>query len=215
MPPTDAGREAPLPPRDAAPDALPTGAGESVCSSTCAGSGLACTQGTLGATGLCTYSCARNTDCALDHECVVVGDGTSFPSSCFKMCTNRVCPSGMFCWVESGDGVCTPTDWQVRGVGDDCTEDAQCITGLCMNGPNGWCTRPCSANDLCEHYAGINPPDYRTNHDENNWCMQVSAGTDVCVPSCDFSPLDCNFYPGTTCRQLTDIDGFAVGVCLP
>jgi hypothetical protein len=67
--------------------------------------------------------------------------------------------------------------------------------------------------DSCE-YDSRNPTGYTNGNGELNWCVS-DLGQFTCTPGCDIVPGVCRFYPGTTCRSVTDIDTTAVSVCLP
>jgi hypothetical protein len=213
-----AGRDAAAdaPPRgEAGPDGarIISGAGDAVCAPACTTAGLSCVRGSVGPSGICTYACSVATDCDVNHDCFAASDGASFPYSCLKLCPNNVCPARMFCLHVTDGDVCIPNDWPVLGLGDECSVDSQCISGMCARKPNGFCSRPCVPSDRCDDPSGNTV----NSHGEYSWCVGSAgdAGPFSCVPGCDTLATVCSFYPGTTCRPVNDIDNFAVFVCTP
>ena len=190
---------------------MPAGAGEGLCETTCAGPGLMCQHSSFGTTGLCTYGCADDSACASDHLCIGAKDAAdTFPNSCLVKCTTT-CPSGMFCGALDVGNVCVPTDWFGAGVGDECTDDPQCKSGMCRNKPDGWCSKPCGVGDsLCE----TDDANLTNAHGEVNWCTNNLGGI-ACVPGCTLDAADCQFYPGTSCKTITDVTGSVEMACLP
>jgi hypothetical protein len=200
----DAGRDAPL----------PSGAGETLCSGNTCPSGQSCLMTAFSPPGLCTYSC-DTASCDADHDCVHSNrPSDNFPNSCVKKCPAGVtCPSGLLCVSIPTGAVCLPTGWfDGLGIGDDCFADEQCVSGLCRNKPNGWCTKPCgSADPLCAHDANT----FTNRNNEFNWCVSI-AGSFSCVAGCDsFGATTCALYPGTTCKAVTEVLGDPQMACLP
>jgi hypothetical protein len=189
----------------------PVGSGETLCTTSCAGAGLTCQHTALGPSGLCTYLCNDVSECDTTHDCIGSSDATSrFNYACVKRCPTNVCPASMTCVPLPTGPVCLPTDWLPHdlGLGDDCLQDEQCTSHQCVNKPNGWCSRPCQSLDLCSHDA----TDDMNYYGEYNWCINVLGGY-KCTPGCSRDSADCANYPGTTCKMVTDIDGFDPYVC--
>ena len=203
-PPADAGRDGPL----------PMGAGETLCTGNTCPAGQSCLVTAFSPPGLCTYSC-DTLACDAQHDCVHSNRAADmFPNSCVKKCPAGVpCPSGLLCVPIMTGPVCLPLGWfDGLGIGDDCFVDDQCLSGICRNKPNGWCTKPCGpADPLCAHDS-VNFPN---RNGEVNWCV-TNSGSLSCVPGCDGFPLEtCKLYPGTTCRSITDVTNTAAMACLP
>jgi hypothetical protein len=195
-----------------APSGSSVGAGEALCDTTCTGPGLVCQHSTFGTKGLCTYGCVDDSGCASDHVCIGATDpADNFPASCLVKCVTT-CPSGMFCGkIDLVGTVCVPTDWFGGGVGDECTDDPECKSGMCRNKPAGWCSKPCGVgNSLC----ATDDTNVSNTHGEVNWCTDNLGGI-ACVPGCTLDDADCQFYPGTTCMAITDVTGSMARACLP
>jgi hypothetical protein len=218
-PPPDGGRGGMAggpPGQDAGRDgAVPTGAGETLCMGNTCPAGQSCLMTAFSPPGLCTYSC-DTVPCDADHDCVHSNRAADmFPNSCVKKCpTGVTCPTGFLCVPISTGPVCLPTGWfDGLGIGDDCFADEQCVSGICRNKPNGWCTKSCGpADPLCAHDA-VN---FYNRNNELNWCVNNIGGTLSCVPGCDsFGATTCALYPGTTCRMVTEVLGDPQMACLP
>lgn len=194
----------------------PTGFGETICSGATCPTGQSCLNTAYSPPGLCTVPCVDASTCGTGHDCVGSMDASDmFPFSCVKLCSSSSpCPANLLCvQLGSGGSVCLPTGWlDELGIGDDCVVDAQCLSGQCRNKPNGWCSKPCGAADsLCAHDA----VDFPNRNNELNWCV-TNGGAQTCVPGCDINgTTTCSFYPGTTCRAVTDITGSMQKACLP
>jgi hypothetical protein len=193
---------------------MPAGSGESLCTTTCTGPGLSCIHTTWGPSGLCLYGCpTSNSECDSNHSCIHAKDpAVGLDYSCLKTCPTGVCPTGMVCLPLSTVSICEPMDWFPKnlGLGDDCLFDQQCKSGQCYNKPNGFCSRPCTELDgTCDgDYA-----DGANYYGEYNWCVNT-GGAFRCVPGCGLFTVDCDNYPGTTCRVGSDIYGLSPDVCL-
>ncbi|MGE0789394.1 MAG: trypsin-like serine protease [Sandaracinaceae bacterium] len=84
-------------------------------------------------------------DCLTGLFCASLGDR----AWCTRLCVTQECPSGFECVEAGGTMVCAPDQGL---LGDTCTSDADCLTGLCVpRGIDGGsvCTRMCSVDAPC------------------------------------------------------------------
>lgn len=124
----------------------------------------------------CTQTCGDSTPCPRGFACVAAGDqavcvpeagGLDWACSsdadclsgicsldagvryCTRSCEAAVpCPDGFVCGAtDSHESVCRRAE---RGLGQDCTDNVECTTGLCAteNG-DAYCTRVCSDAMAC------------------------------------------------------------------
>jgi hypothetical protein len=193
---------------------MPTGSGEKICSSAAdCGPGLNCIHTTWGPSGLCLYGCpVSNDECDANHSCIHAKDpAVGLDYSCLKNCPTGVCSVGMVCVPLSTVSICEPMDWFPKnlGLGDDCFFDGQCKSGQCYNKPNGYCSRTCTQLDGDCNGDYTDGANY---YGEFNWCA-FTGGANRCIPGCDQFSVDCQNYPGTTCKNVTDVYSFMVNVC--
>lgn len=160
--------------------------------------GLACLSGRCAAPVTCRNAgeaCAVMSDCCSGLACLSgkcgaspncggVGTVCSMMNDC---CQGVTCPRyGVTC--------------QKGGIGDPCQLKIDCRTGLDCNGL--WCTMVCSTDAQC------NPPP--STNGVNN-CVAVTGGFQ-CFPYCQ-STAGCSIYPGTTCKDGTNVGGFTSKSC--
>jgi V8-like Glu-specific endopeptidase len=124
-------------------------AGSSYCTRACAtdaecATGFRCLEGQCHR-GLAEGTggpCLRNEDCSPPGVCATSG-GRSW---CTVICADDAgCPPGFTCVDAGGARVCAP---MLGLIGDRCTSNDQCTTGLCELG-SGTCTRFCSDDLPC------------------------------------------------------------------
>jgi V8-like Glu-specific endopeptidase len=144
-------------------------------------------RGNIGAT------CINNDDCVVGFFCATRGE----QRWCTRFCENEVCPDGLDCVETAGGAVCAP----VLGiVGDACTADEECFTGVCRTVPDrdgdglddGVCTRFCGPDTNCG-------PGYECVRDEATGEGQCLAPGILVVPSppggCAASPRSRSTVP--------------------
>ena len=121
------------------------GVGE--CAEPCMGASRRCDEGFACVDGNCLLQreqpvggpCVTSADCALDAVCAAQGDRNWCTATCSA---DAPCPLGFEC-VDVGSMICAP----IGGlVGEGCTSDMECSTGMCRDGA---CTVPCSSADRC------------------------------------------------------------------
>lgn len=143
------------------------------------------------AVGLCTRSCARDTDCP--------SDASGHPGVCGEVRGVRVCVApcsagaacgaGTTCTADPrrGASYCVPVATSCGGLGEACCENHRCaVDGLLCHrefsylggAPHEICTKPCEAEEDCADVAGA------------AGVMCISAPTSYCVPRCG---------PGNSC----------------
>ncbi len=113
--------------------------------------------------------CATSEDCVTGTFCVARGED----HWCSRVCDDsNPCPDGFDCVAAGGAQVCAPS---LGLVGDSCTGNDGCVSGLCLgagpsmgSGPSmdGACTRACGPNAPCG--AGFE-------------CRRQDDGTALCV----------------------------------
>ena len=190
----------------------------------------------IGASGSCLNDGPErcdgfDNDCndEIDEGCLALGTACEFSDQCLgnncadtpggRICTTECdplrpvlgCPPGMFCaWVSGCDGVCInePSDARSRGIGEECTEDAQCTSLFCVDpgdgvrrclqacrGGAGMCLagEACAANvDACGGCvpAGILDADRGlgepcgADEDCSSMACLMEAGTSYCTVDC-------------------------------
>jgi Trypsin len=101
--------------------------------------------------------------------CLTDEDGTS--GVCTELCDETTaCPDGTECTqVNEKDSVCLPPEQGGGQLGDACTADGECASGLCAVSPegDGICTEECTGVFDCE---------------DGFSCQEVEGGA-VCLPS--------------------------------
>lgn len=88
--------------------------------------------------------CVGNGDCREGTFCAMQGE----EAWCTRLCVDEECPAGFACVAAGGTEVCAPE----RGLlGDACTTDEECVTGLCADRgeDGGVCTRMCGPDAAC------------------------------------------------------------------
>ncbi len=181
------------------------------CVSACAG--LQCGDG--GTDGACdcgacdaAYGCTNAGTCALDCPAVCASLGCT-PAWAEGLCDCGTCDGGAPCSdaVCQEDGTClvTPLDGVPCEDGVACTEDAQCIAGVCVGEPKD-CDdgNPCTLDacnlftDLCTHGALTGPCDDGDPCTTGDLCLaDVCTGTPV---------SDCTCQDDGDCAALEDDD---------
>jgi hypothetical protein len=192
----------------------PASSGDSVCGSIlpCAG-GLTCAMNpvSISTTGVCVEPCTAS--CPSGQQCITLD-----PPGCMRDCGSATCSLLMDC-VAVGTApeiykVCAPKDWYPRGgLGDVCRANAQCNSGNCTGDAvnPGWCTDACDLDPTCA--GGYGSTGWENPFGEYNWCVQNTAGADVCTPACFFAS-SCDNYPGSTCVTKTTTTGYTEDVCV-
>ena len=126
--------------------------------------------------------CTNDTDCA-SLLCLDPGDGRQ---RCLTGCRGDegMCLAGEVCAALPGlCGGCVSAEIVVgaRGLGEECTEDAECGSGMCLeDAGRSYCTRACAADSEC--------PD-ETFHCRGDLCVSGPRGEigDACVVNDDCS----------------------------
>jgi hypothetical protein len=142
--------------------------------------------GTGQITARAPITCTANSQCFDDELCL--------SGRCRKDCaTASDClPWGPLCGglgTEAGTSdlilYCTTGNPGAGSLGDDCTADSQCESGLCLTDLSDTCTVGCGTNDsICGASAG-------------RICTALSD-LGLCVPSCD-RDADCSAAAGQVC----------------
>ncbi len=97
-----------------------------------------CVRGALASIG---GGCIENGDCMDDTFCAT-RTGVSW---CTTFCSDEnPCPEGFDCTAVGDSSICAPANGV---VGDACTVDDDCISGICSTG--GVCTQECSSDAPC------------------------------------------------------------------
>lgn len=149
--------------------------------------------------GLCADPCAGEQDCPAGYTCQSTdvdldGGGSATIDVCVPETTpcnaNNDCSDPDICVVDrSGDDVVLECGGAVGGgmLGDDCTDDADCASNLCLGGT---CTEPCETANDCSDDGYLC---------ETETVMTGGGGTaDVTV---------CNPQPADTCISDGDCGG--------
>ena len=153
-------------------------------------------------------TCTVQGDCCSfldgDGSCVDYGTGARCADGCS---VDSDCNSGCCAVLTNGARACGPASACQGGIGDPCTSDTQCLSGLSCTGT--WCTTSCSSSltDCPGLYSGE-----RNSSGQLNWCVSAASGSDVCFPGC-YSNADCAAFPGTSCRSTYTNAGTAITVC--
>jgi V8-like Glu-specific endopeptidase len=122
-------------------------AGLGECVEACS-AGARCQEGFVCDEGSCVVAreqsvggpCLTSADCARGAICAAQGDRRW----CTAVCSaDAPCPMGFDCLEAGGSQICVPMGGL---VGEPCSADAECSTGMCRDGA---CTLPCSAEDRC------------------------------------------------------------------
>lgn len=99
-----------------------------------------------GPRGLTPDPCIDNGDCAAEHFCATRGAD----SWCTRFCDgDATCPDGTTCVEAGGARICAP---ELTLSGGACTNDEECISGLCTIPPGATesiCTRECRVGASC------------------------------------------------------------------
>jgi hypothetical protein len=95
--------------------------------------------------------CTTNDEC-LGTNCGDTPAGRYCTQPCDPLRPNLGCPPGLFCaWVSGCDGVCVPEPDGARtlGIGESCSEDAQCTSLFCIDPGDGRqrCLQSCRSGD--------------------------------------------------------------------
>jgi hypothetical protein len=143
---------------------------------TCNSAGEACTS----------TSCCTGLTCSAG-KCAMPGSGCSG-----KACTTSAgCCTGYTCSRFNPRCVTASN----LGLGEPCTSDTQCASGLCSD----YCTKYCTTTSDCGSTA--------------MYCIDTTIGF-ACVPYCKYNS-DCAVYGGTnTCKMGVDSNGVTLPCCL-
>ncbi len=129
----------------------------SYCTRACDGTDTACGDGyhcretvcIAGDRGGVGDSCVPGLDdCRSDAFCVSLGADAWCSQFCGSSAAGAVCPDQFECVPAGAQFVCAP----VRSLlGDTCTADDACISGVCLTDANGErvCSRTCSVDSPC------------------------------------------------------------------
>jgi hypothetical protein len=166
----------------------------------------------------CVSSCTANSDCREGYRCVST---TPTDKACLPDCRlGWSCGSTLTCNDETG--TCDVPPGTPGPIGDPCTWNAECTSGLCTpeqgtSGPTYWtggsCTQQCSATVECPSGASCVPFESAGSYCVA-WCEAVDGcrpgyvcATDVhgCLPDCS-QGWSCG--TALTCNDLT-------GLCVP
>jgi hypothetical protein len=126
------------------------------------------------------------------QKCV---NGAWQTSTCVELCKAAGYDTFDSCGRDSsGKDVCLCKN-VVLGIGDPCTANSQCSSGIC----GGWCSAACSWESDCDgrYSSGKNANGFY------NACIKSTAGQFYCFPRCN-ATSDCAKYPGTTCKSATN-----------
>lgn len=179
-------------------DNCPASLGGGICANT------SCTTDSCGVSGFCLASAEIPTGGAdYDH--------------CVRSCdAQKTCPTGSKCVAVPVHADGGGTEFRdacyftgVKGFGDDCSADAECLTGACLKDyfSNGFCSRRCDADGFCS---------------EGSACVQLVSGQYWCTLTCgdgsvvgtDPCPLDVPTDRfDVTCKNLPAQGGGVMRVC--
>lgn len=163
---------------------------------------------------VCWSACASDLDCSPGLKCYVnllyfvfdqdtpmdLSDDTRYSiGSCmpdigtYNQCAGDTdCAAGEFCYPGNNQ---TSTQLEPRcldswspgstGAGDNCTTDDQCLSGMCISAPSGFCLGLCSSDfgcfgaTSCQTYDSFVVDDKGTPNDETD---DVLDALDLCLP---------------------------------
>lgn len=195
------------------------------------GNGQFCMQGQV--SGTIGARCTLNSDCD-SKLCFTALDETR---TCRKKCyTDSGCASDEYCWLKGSYGGCFKKPVQDLKVGDACTGNDQCESGLCKAGTDMAfkCRQACEAAGTCPDGFFCNviigacmpgdeiipPTDPKEEGAEclsddecrSGLCFAVNAAdTHYCRVECDLADWFCP-TEGTACVGYDVVDS---GVCMP
>ena len=157
--------------------------------------GDACVRGEREGTGT-TCAPAANDDCREGMVCASEA-GRSWCTQLNCADPMNACPDGFDCVEVRGTTLCRPS---VRLLGESCSADAECLSGLCRAGE---CTRTCSVDTPC----GVGLECRRTPDGASAFCERPT----VAAPPADDG--GCSAVPGAPARGGWLSLGVVAGLC--
>jgi len=135
-----------------------------------------CVRGPRGGLG---SGCVTNEDCGESAPICAVEGATTW---CTSTCSGDECGGGFSCVDVGPASVCAP---DLSLVGEACTTNEECISGLCVSLPGGSvCTQICGRESSCS--AGFEC--VRTADGVNNVCLAPTTGPAGDDGGCAVSP---------------------------
>lgn len=136
------------------------------------------------------------------QKCV---NGAWQTSTCVELCKAAGYDTFDSCGHDSsGKDACVCKN-VVLGIGDPCTTNGDCGSGMCNH---GWCSTTCSWESDCDGRYGSG----KNANGFFNACIKSSSGQRYCFPRCN-ATSDCAKYPGTTCQAGSNTVGQIFKVC--
>ena len=168
----------------------------------------------------CTQSCdacSGDPACKTAVDCMIKCNGDS---ACESACTTNLssASNGRLMALLGNEGciakscnVACGVGSSAAGIGDPCSSDSECASGLCANGGSGpgWCSRTCSKNTDCASSSSS----ITDSHGELVWCLETTGGQYACFPGCSSSSQCSSWYGAGSCVTGTAVNGATASVC--
>jgi hypothetical protein len=157
-----------------------------------------------------TQCCAERTACKDSPACVALNDceyDCNGDNACTAVCNTQY-PNAvptLHAWYDCSDNNCAIC--AEYGVGDTCTTDSDCISGLQCD--LGVCTKTCTTDSDC---AGIDYSSGLNQFGEHNYCLLSATNKSYCFAGCALTAT-CAHYSDMQCIQVPDISGVSVPIC--
>ena len=177
----------PVPDPDPDPGPACGGAGDCAPGERCDATSGSCVPVPTGALG---DPCASNDACDSNICVVDTAFGDNF---CTRLCDETdACPTGFGC----EEGLCRPGR---AGLGDLCGENADCMSDICADGPDGpFCTRVCTEDDCPGGYGCVPTSDGGARVCAPTEAAPTASGraeTRILHGSCSAAPVGGGFSP--------------------